>query len=599
MRYHLCLFGLTFILLLGLFAVQPALVQEPDSTEQTTDLLYDEGRTVYLGNLARREQGRPPLRWNAEMTQAARWYSWDSVENRAPGFCGHMDTLGRWPAERVPTFGYQGRCGAENAFCGYVTPEYAIEGWMNSEGHRANLLSAGSREVGLGYYRRQSDGRGYVTQDFGWDEVYPPVIIENEALQTTTSDVDLYIYSNEEQGGFTGLGPATAMQVANEPCFTGATWEPYTAERSWTLDGGTGWRTVYVKTQDALGRTTMVSDTIYLGAEAPRTELGLHLASTTRERVTLWGLDGGSEAWPSVQFSQNWLADDTLNTFTLWWGNGERVNDPAARGGTAFRMQPGDGESFAWVYSTSFFKERPFVAYFRLKVSDNRATTEVARISVSGGGTEYGPRSLSGIDFDAANAYQEFPLDFTFHDNPDDGFLIFNIWRSGDADVYVDGVTIFTAPQPVQSPLTWTVPGGNYRGGGIWVRYTDAGGTFSSIETANLTPERIAVQPSALHFLVEQDGAMPTSRTLTVEPQGCGSFSWSATVDATWLTMQRVGAQLRVSVDPQGLDVGQYTGAVTVDAGEEVLGSPVRVPVTLVVAEQLHHVQLPVVLRDN
>jgi hypothetical protein len=470
---------------------------------------------------------------------------------------------------------------------------------MNSEGHRENLLSAGSWEVGLGYYRRPSDGRGYVTQDFGVDAVYPPVVIANEALQTTTPDVDLYIYGSAAASGFTGLGPPTEMQVANEPCFTGATWEPYTAERSWTLDGGSGWRTVYVKTRDALGRTTLVSDTIYLGAALPREELGLHLASTTRERVTLWGLDGGAEAWPAVQFSQNWFADDTLETFTLWWGNGERVNDPAAHGGTAFRMRPGDGESFAWVYSTSFFKERPFVAYFRLKVDDNTAASEVARISVTGGGVEYGPLSLHGNDFDAADTYQAFPLAFTFHDDPDNPFLIFNVWRSGDADVYVDGVTIFTAPQAVQSPLTWTVPGGNYRGGGIWVRYTDGAGAFSAVELADRFPERLLVQPPSLFFLVEEGAAAPDARTLQVTQQGCAPFTWSATEDGAWLATQRVGDQLQVSVDAQGLGVGEYTGAVTVEASEDVLGSPAAVPVTLVVTEQLHHVQLPLVLRDN
>jgi hypothetical protein len=518
------------------------------------------------------------------------------VENRAGGFCGHQDTLGRWPSERVPAFGYRGSCGAENAFCGYVTPEYAIEGWMDSEGHRDNLLSTGSREVGLGYYRRQSDGRGYVTQDFGWDTVYPPVIIENEALQTLTPDVDLYIYSNEAQGGFTGLGPATEMQIANDPCFTDASWEPYAAETRWSLEPGTGWRSVYVKTRDAVGRTTVVSDTIYLGGEAPREELGLHLASSTTDQVTLWGLDGGTQQLPYVQFSPNWFADDTLGTFKLWWGNGEQVDDAAARGGTAFRLRPGDGESFAWVWSTSFFKDVPLVAYFRLKVSDNSATTEVARISVEGGGTEYGPLSLHGTDFDAANAYQAFPLDFTFHDNPDDAFLIFNLWRSGDADVYIDGVTIFTTPQAVQAPLTWTVPDGNYRGGGIWVRYTDGAGTFSPIETADLTPERLVVQPTSLRFLVEQGGAQ-TSHTLTIEEQGCEPITWSATADATWLDTQPVGEQIQVDVDPQGLDVGQYAGAIIVDAGEGVLGSPVQVPVTLIVAEELHYVRLPLVLR--
>ncbi len=63
---------------------------------------------------------------------------------------------------------------------------------MNSPGHRANLLDPNSREIGLGYYLRTSDGRGYVAQDFGSDAVYPPVIIENEAITTLKARRSMY-----------------------------------------------------------------------------------------------------------------------------------------------------------------------------------------------------------------------------------------------------------------------------------------------------------------------------------------------------------------------------------------------------------------------
>lgn len=590
---------LVIVLLVALalsLARPPASAQVSGPPEQPASLIYDEMRTVYLGNLARRDNGVPPLRWNAQMTEAARWFSWDSVENRPGGYCGHDDTLGRSPWERVPTFGYKGFVGAENAFCGYVTPEYAIQGWMNSEGHRANLLNPSFREVGLGYYRRDSDGRGYVTQDFGHDSVYPPLIIENEAPSTASSTVGLYIYSNAGSGGFTGMGPTTGMMVSNDVCFTGASWEPYSAEKSWALEPGDGWRNVYVKSRDAVGRTTVVSDAIYLGPDVPLNELGLHLASTTANQVTVYKLDGGS--LPYVQFSQNWFADDTHDTFTLWWGNGERVDDSAALGGTAFRLRPGDGESFAWVWTTDFFKETPLVAYFRLRVNDNTSAGEVARVSVKGGGTEYGPLSLSGTDFAAPNVYQEFPLAFTYHDNPDDVFLMFNIWRSGQADLYVDGVYIFTAPQPVQSPFTWTVPGGNYRGGGIWLRYTDAAGDFSPVEEADLDAERIGAQPASLFFLAEYGGPSPRPRALAVERAGCDPFTWSVSDDAAWLQTYSVGETVEASVDITGLVTATYHATITIEAGKGVLDSPVQIPVTLIVADEIYHTHLPIVARE-
>ncbi|HHH42284.1 MAG TPA: CAP domain-containing protein [Chloroflexi bacterium] len=597
MRNRLRIVTLTLVLLR--MAILPAprggRAQDAGPPPQPASLILEEMRTVYLGNLARRDNGVPPLRWNAQLTEAARWLSWDSVENRPGGYCGHQDTLGRWPSDRAPLFGYKGYAGAENAFCGYVTPEAAIEGWMNSPDHRANLLDPNSREVGLGYYRRESDGRGYVTQDFGHDPVYPPLVIENEAITTTASVVDLYIYDREGGGGFAGMGPATEMMVSNDACFTGASWEPYVAEKRWSLEAGTGWRAVYVKTRDALSRTVVVSDTIYRGSDLPLNELGLHLASTTTERVTLYGLDGGG--LPYMQLSQNWIADDTFPTFQLYWGNGEQVSDGDALGGTAFRLRPGAGESFAWVWTTEFIKDTPFVAYFRLKVNDNSSSEEVARISVKGGGTEYGPLSLKGTDFKAANLYQEFPIAFTFHDTPDDPYLFFNFWRSGQADLYVDAVYIFTAPQPVQNPFVWTVPGGNYRGGGVWVRYTDGGSTFSAVQEVDTTPKRLSVSPERLLFLVEQGSSPQSTYTLTV--QRCGSFAWTVTGDASWLSLQTVGETVKVGVDAAGLASGTYEATITVEAEAGVVGSPARIPVTLVVADQLHDLFLPLVLRGT
>jgi hypothetical protein len=312
--------------------------------------------------------------------------------------------------------------------------------------------------------------------------------------------------------------------------------------------------------------------------------------------VTLYGLDGGG--LPDVQFSQNWFVDDTFSTFGLQWGDGESVNDPAAWGGTAFQLLPADMESFAWVWTTEFFHDVPFVAYFRLKVSDNTSAGNVARIAVTGGDTYYGPVELKGTDFDAPNTYQEFVLPFTFHSDPDDVFLIFRFWRTGEAIVTVDGVTIFTELQPVTSPFVWGVPGGNYRGGGIWVRYTDDAGTFSAIEEADLYPSRMGVSPDSLFFLTEEGSVAPKPRTLTVQ-QGCASFTWDAIEDAGWLTVQPVEDAIEVSVDATGLPTGTYQATVTVTADGDVLGSPAHVPVTLKVVDTIYPTFLPLVMKDG
>lgn len=591
MKQFTLLFVSLIVALLWFLFPQQAVSLSPQDPTTTDAFIYEEAQTVYLGNLARQANGVPPLRWNNQLSQAARWFAWDSVENRPEPYCGHQDTNGQWPGDRARIFGYLGFAGAENAFCGWVTPQQAIDGWMNSPGHRANLLDPNSREAGLGFYRRTSDGRGYVAQGFGTDAVFPPVVIENEALNVNSTSVNLYIYDRTSGGGFAGLGPATQMMVSNNRCFDGASWEPYSAQKAWTLTTGMGWRTVYVKTEDSLGRTSTVSDTIYLGSNLPVSELSLEQASSRQDTVTIYDLDGGG--LNQMQFSQNWAADDTFVTFGLNWGNGVRVNDTAALGGTAFRLYPGNGESNAWVWTTEFIKSTPMVAYVRLKVNNNSSTSEVARFGISGGGVEYGPLSLRGIDFAAANQYQEFLLPFTYHDDPNNVFLIFNFWRSGSTDVYVDAVRIFTAPVPVTSPFTWEVPGDNYRGQGIGVRYTN-GTQFSAISEAHLYPDGLVATPSSLLFLGDPTGQASPPQAIHVWNGGCVPVNWQANETAPWLFTQQNGDSLEVWVDAAGMAIGSYTANVTITAP----GVPdVVIPITLQVVAEVHTTYMPMVRR--
>jgi len=315
--------------------------------------------------------------------------------------------------------------------------------------------------------------------------------------------------------------------------------------------------------------------------------------STTQSQVTLYNVDGGT--LPQVQFSPGWLADDTFGTFTKWWGNGESVSDPAAWGGTAYRLYPGDGESFAWVWDTTFIKDTPLVAYFRLKVNDNTSTSEVARISVKGGGTENGPLSLQGTDFSAPDQYQEFALNFTFNTNPDDVFLIFQFWRSGNADLYVDAVSIFSAPQLIASPMVWSVPGGNYRGQGVWARYTD-GSHFSAITEALTTQPALEVTPMALTFLAARNGNPPPAAFLNVS-QACLTFNWQVSYDAAWLQTQVISNTVRVSVDQSGLNNGAYSGTLEISATGISGISPVSIPVQLLVVDDLFPHYLPVIRK--
>ncbi len=486
----LCMIGLLPASLLSTSTQAAPLYQdaEPD------DLVYKELQIIYLTNLKRREQGLAPLRWNSELSEAARWFALDSVEHQPNTYCGHTDTEGRSPGDRIMAYAYKNAVAwGENVVCGLTTPETAVNGWMNNAGHKQNILHAVYREVGVGYYRNSETGKGYIVQDFSYDPNYAPVIINNEAPNTTVAEVQLYLYNPALQSGLEGMSDATEMMIANEPSFADAVWEPFAQEKTWTLEAGEGLRTVYVKTRDAQERTTLVTDSIYLGATPPAGTLSIEQASTVEDELDFYNLDKGS--WPSVQISVNWQGDDSDVLFEHLAGEGEEFADELAIGGTVLKLG-GTKASHARYWTTEFYKDVPFIAYVRVKVDDNSSSDEVLQLKINGGGTEYGPLSIKGTDFVQAGAYQEFSLPFTFHTNRDQPRLIFNLYTASNTPVFIDAITVYTTAMPSETELAWPVLGGYYRSRGIWGRFINNEGEFSS--ATELIPNAKSISPIVL-----------------------------------------------------------------------------------------------------
>lgn len=446
---------------------------------QTPERILDEARTVYLGNLKRRENDKPPLKWNKQLTKAARWFSWDSVENEPAGFCDHKDSQGHWPDWRAQQFGYKGSAGAENAYCGMLDPQAAIDGWLDSAGHRTNLLNADYQEVGLGYYFNGT--RGYVTQDFGTDPDFTPLIISDEAITTTSTQVSLYLH-NRASSSY-GLGPTTEMRISNDLNFEALSWEPYTTTKKWTLAAGSGWRTVYVQTRDAMNRMAIVSDIIYLGEQVALAELGDKMMSSTQDSVVLSDL-ASQNGYDRVQFAPGWAMDDTVNP-QLSYGTGGPEQDDKAWNKTTYCLKSDTSQASARIWTTDFVADVPMQAYFRLRTSDNSAVGEVARLQVTAGTNTSAALVLKGADFSAANTYQEFRLPFTYHKSGNQVFLMFEFWRSSSAEICLDAVSIFPDPTPMSTQMTVTLPDGNYRGQMLWGRYANQTGQFTEIKTFN------------------------------------------------------------------------------------------------------------------
>ncbi|MFE0367999.1 CAP domain-containing protein [Streptomyces tendae] len=118
---------------------------------------------VDLTNRERTAAGLPALAVDARLTTAAQAHSADMV---ARDFYSHTDPDGGKPWDRAAAAGAARRTVGENIACGQRSPADVVEGWMNSPGHRANVLKSDFTHIGVGLAGGGRAGT-YWTQLFG------------------------------------------------------------------------------------------------------------------------------------------------------------------------------------------------------------------------------------------------------------------------------------------------------------------------------------------------------------------------------------------------------------------------------------------------
>lgn len=133
---------------------------------RTAGATGDERRAFDLANAERRARGESSLVWDAELTRMARLHS----ENMArQNFFDHTNPQGENMTMRARACGVCGWSAiAENIAynSGYDDPAaFAVERWLASSKHRANMLRAGFTHSGVGV-ARTADGRVFFTQVF-------------------------------------------------------------------------------------------------------------------------------------------------------------------------------------------------------------------------------------------------------------------------------------------------------------------------------------------------------------------------------------------------------------------------------------------------
>ena len=118
-----------------------------------------EQEVIRLVNEIRIENGLRPLTYDWELSRVARYKSQDMKDNK---YFSHTSPVYGSPFQMMKSFGISYRSAGENIAKGYATPEAVVEGWMNSPGHRANILNSSFTHIGVGYV---AEGR-YWTQMF-------------------------------------------------------------------------------------------------------------------------------------------------------------------------------------------------------------------------------------------------------------------------------------------------------------------------------------------------------------------------------------------------------------------------------------------------
>lgn len=115
-----------------------------------TSVTSYEKEVVRLVNEIRRENGLNPLTEDWELSRVARYKSQDMLDNK---YFSHTSPVYGSPFTMMKNFGLSYRSAAENIAKGQSTPKAVVNAWMNSSGHRANILNASYKKIGVGYVK--------------------------------------------------------------------------------------------------------------------------------------------------------------------------------------------------------------------------------------------------------------------------------------------------------------------------------------------------------------------------------------------------------------------------------------------------------------
>jgi len=155
---------ITNVVLIGLSVVTLLLGGQAGSASAAT--VGEQEQIISLVNAERSARGLGPVYYEQRLTNAAEGYA---NYMASANFFGHTGLDGTNFVARNEAEGYQGwRFLGENLAAGQTAPERVVQMWMNSPGHRANVLAERACEIGIGHsYSANSQYENYWAMETG------------------------------------------------------------------------------------------------------------------------------------------------------------------------------------------------------------------------------------------------------------------------------------------------------------------------------------------------------------------------------------------------------------------------------------------------
>ncbi|WP_234119528.1 CAP domain-containing protein [Clostridium hydrogenum] len=127
-----------------------------------SQIKVQENEVARLVNIERSKVGLPALKYNWELSRVARAKSQDMADKN---YFSHQSPTFGSTFSLITKYGIVYSAAGENIAYGYINPSTVMNGWMNSPGHKANILGKQYNEIGVGL-TKNSKGQIYWTQIF-------------------------------------------------------------------------------------------------------------------------------------------------------------------------------------------------------------------------------------------------------------------------------------------------------------------------------------------------------------------------------------------------------------------------------------------------